>query len=114
MEFIEEFGPDKGTEKYVVSISGTPARPRPVAEKKGDKCMATDTERLNFLLRYFLIDDIGDEEAVPGVIVFNEELEEVLTWGQEKNGTHDSNIRSWEDDLRVIIDRAILAHKNEG
>lgn len=41
----------------------------------------TDADRLKFLLKFFSIDDIGDEQYTPGVCIRHEELEDVLTWG---------------------------------
>ena len=64
----------------------------------------TDTERLNFLLQYFCIDDIGDEDSFPGVCINSEALENILTWSPEYNSV---NVETWDDDLRDVIDRAI-------
>lgn len=68
-----------------------------------------DTDRLNFLLKYFNICDIGDEVAIPGVCINSEELEDDLTWGPEfgERNTRQSHFKSWNDDVRDIIDRAI-------
>ncbi len=44
----------------------------------------TDTDRLNFLLKYFAVEDIGDEDYCPVVVIRAEELEDVLTWGNRK------------------------------
>lgn len=69
----------------------------------------TDTDRLNFLLKYFCVDDIGDDSYVPGVIIRSESLEDFLTWGKEApkrmNQCKDTG------DFRVIIDRAISSEK---
>jgi hypothetical protein len=43
----------------------------------------TDTERLDFLLTFLDIDDVGDDDIVPGVVANYEGLEESLTFGQE-------------------------------
>ena len=69
-----------------------------------------DTDRLNFILNYFTTDDIGDETYVPGVCIDNEELENDLTWEPEKDGKALSHYKNWDDDIRVIIDRAIKSH----
>ena len=63
----------------------------------------TDTERLDFLLSEICIDDIGDEESVKGICIRYEDLENRLTCGDN----YTSNIETWEDDLRDVIDRAI-------
>ncbi len=63
----------------------------------------TDTNRLDFLLQYFYIDDIGDEEYCKGMCISHEALEEKLSF--TPNGS--SNIELWKEDLRTVIDRAI-------
>ncbi len=77
--------------------------------------MPTDTERLDFILKYFEIDDIGDAEAVPGVVINSEKLEDDLTYGAEEphptyTAYRSSLIKEYEDDLRDVIDRAIKSH----
>lgn len=70
----------------------------------------TDTERLNFILEHFELDDIGDDRFCPGVIIDSENLEERLSFGKFKNGRAKSLISSFDDDLRTIIDKAIKEH----
>lgn len=72
----------------------------------------TDTDRLNFLLKYFCIDDVGDEEYCPGVIIRNEDLEDVLTWGTPPGAGVRRN-QCDTDDLRRIIDISIRKQENE-
>jgi len=55
----------------------------------------TDTERLDFLARYFRIEDVGDDERSPGLVINSDGLEEDLA------------LEGWEDDFRSMIDRAI-------
>jgi len=73
----------------------------------------TDTDRLNFILDHFMLDDIGDDRFCPGVIIDNENLEDRLTFGSYKNGKAKLLISSVNDDLRVIIDEAIKEHCNK-
>ena len=75
--------------------------------------MNDDTDRLNFLLRYFSVDDVGDEFAVPGVVIKNESLEDDLTWGTPHGprNTRKSHFEKWDDDMRDIIDKAIKSHE---
>jgi len=40
----------------------------------------TDADRLRFLLTFFSIEDIGDEDFTPWVCVRSEDLEDALTW----------------------------------
>lgn len=74
-----------------------------------------DTDRLNFILKYFTIDDIGDEEAVPGICINHEGLEDDLTWGVPHGelNTRKSHFQGpdyWKNDIRDIIDKAIESH----
>ena len=56
----------------------------------------SDTERLDFLLRFFSVADAGDDICVTGVVVCYEALEGALGFGMD-----------FDDDLRDVIDRAI-------
>lgn len=66
------------------------------------KVPITDTERLDFILKYFCIDDVGDEEYIPGVCINEEKLADELSIGIYLN---------WDDNLRDVIDRAIMKHR---
>lgn len=70
----------------------------------------TDTDRLNFLLTYFCIDDVGDEHYCPGVVIRSEALEDVLTWGRE-TGTRLNQCDT--DNFRTIIDRSIRKNQDD-
>ena len=63
-----------------------------------------DTRRLDFLLKYMVIDDVGDDEACPGVLVRSDSLE-----GDLCNG----NRIGWDDNLRDVIDRATVKPEAE-
>lgn len=76
-----------------------------------------DTERLNYLLQYFEITDIGDDKFQFGVSVDSEQLEYDLSFGK-----YDPSIPGnpplfddWTDRvwLRDVIDAAIEAHGNK-
>ena len=73
----------------------------------------SDTDRLNFILSHFAIDDIGDEWFVPGVVISHEELEMKLTFGKFAKDRYPALVSSLDDDLRTVIDKAIAAHGNE-
>jgi len=73
--------------------------------------MITDTDRLNYLLQFISVDDVGDEEYVMGVVVETESLEEQLTFGPLVGGKMLPNVKTWTDSIRDVIDRAILAHR---
>ena len=71
----------------------------------------TDTDRLNFLLKYFRVDYVGDEEYIPGIVVIkNEDLEDVLTWGRPIGAVRRNQCDT--DDLRHIIDMSIRKNKD--
>lgn len=72
----------------------------------------TDTERLDFILKYIEIDDIGDEEYIPGVIVAYEFLEDKLSFGPMVNDRAPGLCRHG-DSLRDVIDKAIIAWGEE-
>ena len=57
----------------------------------------TDTERLDFLLRWFSVEDVGDEEFAPGVVIHQEQLEDRLT----------GVLTEVTDDLRTVLDKAL-------
>lgn len=69
-----------------------------------------DTDRLNFILKYFTIDDIGDEIPCPGICIKCEQLEDDLSWGADENGIRPSNVMTWDAQMREVIDRAIISH----
>ena len=56
----------------------------------------TDSDRLDFLLKYLSIDDVGDDVICLGINVKGEKLADDLSF-----------IKTWDDDLRDVIDRAI-------
>jgi len=79
----------------------------------GDKIVRkfSDTQRLNYLLQFILIDDVGDEYCSMGIVVRNEEMEEKVGYGpKESGGRMAGMIRTWDDDIRGVIDRAMSAH----
>ena len=57
---------------------------------------ASDKERLDFLLKYFSIIDVGDEHAVSAVSILFEDLEQRLGCGMD-----------WDADMRDVIDKAM-------
>ena len=74
----------------------------------------TDTDRLNHLLKYISIDDVGDEESVLGVVVANERLETELTLGPDHAEKEMVKLaHDWDDNFRDVIDRSMEAHGHE-
>jgi hypothetical protein len=71
----------------------------------------TDTERLDFLLTFLDIDDVGDDAVVPGVVANYEGLEESLTFGEQRNYVcecaQEANCFYRQVDKRRLIDLAI-------
>ena len=71
----------------------------------------TDTDRLDYLLQFIRIDDVGDEEYCKGIVVDSEKLEEKVGLGPENSDRiMRGTIHDWDDDLRDVIDRAMVAH----
>ncbi len=71
----------------------------------------SDTDRLNYLLQFVAIDDVGDEEYCKGIVVSYEEMEEKVGLGPpDETGRMEGTIREWNDDLRDVIDRAMVLH----
>ena len=74
----------------------------------------TDTDRLNYLLKYISIDDVGDEKTVLGVVVPSEWIEAELTLGPYRAEMEPVKlVHDWNDNLRDIIDRSMVAHGHE-
>ena len=74
--------------------------------------MRTDTERLDFLLQFFEIDDIGDETFVLGVRIDYETLETRLSFGAPRGPNRPMlktrlSLARPGDSMRDIIDKAI-------
>ena len=59
-----------------------PARSGRCAPPAGSR---SDTERLEFLLRFLSVEDVGDEDFIPGVVVNPDALEEAIGMS-EANG----------------------------
>jgi len=70
----------------------------------------TDTDRLNYLLQFIHVDDVGDEYYCKGIVVNGDSLEEKVGFGPMVNGRMDGTVKEWNDDLRDVIDRAMVAH----
>ena len=92
----------------MLSIHPEAATPKDVAEMAAQLMEAaagsrSDTERLEFLLRFLSVEDVGDEDFIPGVVVNPDALEEAI-------GV--SGVLDWKEDLRTIIDRAINHSEN--
>ena len=73
----------------------------------------TDTDRLEYLLQFLSIVDIGDDVFEPGVIVESESLEMQLTYGPQITGPSGKmryNLLCRGMSIRDAIDRAISEH----
>jgi hypothetical protein len=68
--------------------------------------LRNDKDRLDFILRFLSIDDIGDDVATFGIVVDHEALEDALSWGRRSGGKSPALVYGWNDDLRDVIDRA--------
>lgn len=72
--------------------------------------MITDTERLDYLLGFILLTDVGDADFCPGVVVDQETMEDRLSFGRADIDGKAEAICKFGDDLRAVIDRAIAEH----
>lgn len=70
----------------------------------------TDTERLDFLLQFMSIEDAGDVEDYPMVIVEGYTLGDYLTMGKILNDGTFKRLCDFGMDLREVIDKAIDEH----
>lgn len=70
----------------------------------------TDTDRLNYLLKFIFVDDVGDYDCAKGVVVKYENMELELTSGPVVDGCMENLVQEWDDDLRDVIDRSMIAH----
>jgi hypothetical protein len=68
----------------------------------------TDSQRLDYLLRFLSIDDVGDDNPCSGVVVRGECLSEALT-SYQAPGIDPVHLVEFGDPLRRVIDRAIEA-----
>jgi len=71
----------------------------------------TDTQRLEFLMRFFRVDDCGDETVCPGMIVDTDAVSEAFDFGPLANETV-TLMGGWQNpDMRRAIDAAIAWHE---
>ena len=67
----------------------------------------TDIDRLDFLLKWMTVDDIGDYAPCPGVVVDSEAIEDALSYGPPMEDGRRPCLCDWSDDMRSVIDKAI-------
>jgi hypothetical protein len=70
----------------------------------------SDTDRLDFLLGFLSIGDVGDEDVCFSVIVDAESMEEKLGYGKADASGRMKGLHEKGDTLRDILDKAIAAH----
>ena len=69
----------------------------------------TDTERLEFLMRFFRVEDTGDEDVCPGMVVDPDAVSEAFDCGPLADETV-TLMGGWHNpDMRRAIDKA-MAH----
>lgn len=67
----------------------------------------TDTDRLEYLMRFFRVDDAGDEDVCPGVFVDTDAVSEAFDCGAIAD-ERVSLLDGWQNpDMRRVIDKAI-------
>jgi len=70
----------------------------------------SDTQRLEFLMRFFKVADTGDEDVCPGVIVNTDAVSDAFDCGP-LIGEVITLMDGWENpDMRRVIDKAIAFH----
>jgi len=70
----------------------------------------SDTERLEYLMQFFTVDDTGDEQVCPGVIVDTDAVSEAFDCGPLA-GEVVTIMGGWQNpDMRRVIDKAIAFH----
>jgi hypothetical protein len=93
----------------------TPINPQPPADTgvppPASGSAPSDTDRLNFLLRYFSVADNGDEEFCPAVVVEWDALEDALFEGF-CDGVERDAATCLKEDVRTVIDRAMARVPN--
>ena len=76
--------------------------------------MITDTERLDFLMQFFSVEDFGDDSYAPGVVVDTDAVSEAFD-GPPCAGEVVHISDGWQNpDMRRVIDRAIARAKEGG
>jgi hypothetical protein len=69
--------------------------------------MKTDTDRLDFLLQFFSVQDTGDEDVCPGMIVDTDAVSDAFDYGQLANESIGLMCGWINNDMRRVIDNAI-------
>ena len=73
----------------------------------------TDTERLEFLMRFFRVEDTGDEDVCPGMIVDTDAVSAAFDFGPLADETV-TLMGGWHNpDMRRAIDKAIAHAANK-
>ncbi len=65
---------------------------------------------LDWLGKFFVIDDVGDETSVPGWCIKSEALQDALTWGKIVDGEAPL-LTKWDTTLRTAITAAMQETK---
>ncbi len=109
-----KLGIDSFIERYADIIKAKHRESHPGGCKllsQGDRCecvlccvdrLLEESHRLSFLLQFITVEDVGDDQFCPGVVVQQESMEDALTFGQGNKV-----MVSTDDDLRDVIDRAM-------
>jgi hypothetical protein len=67
----------------------------------------SDTQRLEFLMRFFEVADTGDESVYPGVVVDTDAVSKAFDYGPVADEVL-TLMGGWENpDMRRVIDKAI-------
>lgn len=70
----------------------------------------SDTDRLNYLMQFFRVDDCGDEDVCPGVIVDQDAVSAAFDMGAISD-ERVTLMDGWlAPDMRRVIDKALRFH----
>ena len=78
--------------------------------------MKTDTERLEFLMRFFEVADTGDDTVCPGMVVDTDAVSEAFDYGALADELVPAlGFGVWDSqDMRRAIDKAMEFEKRKG
>jgi len=72
----------------------------------------TDTDRLEFLMRFFTVDDVGDDSICPGMVVYADSVSEAFDFGPLAD-EEVTSLGGWRNpNMRRVIDKAITNEVN--
>ena len=72
----------------------------------------TDTERLEFMMQFFRIDDLEGDDCPPSMVVLTDDLRRAFDYGPLVDEECSLASGGWKNpDMRRVIDKAMAASK---